>query len=183
MNRGPTHEDAQEDDASDDPRPALPRALLVHDRRFSEIGRLAETVAGALAGDFDVHVSACVDVDPASCSAYEVLVVGNETRGEPLGDFEGAVADVRTMRDWLERVPPAAGRRYAAAYEIRAAPRPRPLTPPSHATLSILHERGYLPLSRQTFFLSGANGAVGASEHLRARAWARSLAGRIDDLT
>ena len=120
-----------------------------------------------------------LNVDPADCSAFDLVVIGNATRETPAVEVEGLVPDVQTMRDWLERVPPSVGPCFAAAFEIRAAPRARPLTPPSHTTLSLLHERGYVPLSRQTFFIGAAGGAVGASEHQRARVWARSLAGRI----
>ena len=53
MNGGPTQGEAPGDE------PRLRRALVVYDRRFSEIARLAESVAKALAGDFDVHLSTC----------------------------------------------------------------------------------------------------------------------------
>jgi hypothetical protein len=51
--------------------------------------------------------------------------------------------------------------------------------PASARTARVLLERGYVVLSRQTFYLATATGPMRPSELRRAQDWARSIAGRV----
>jgi hypothetical protein len=174
------------------------RATVVYESLFGRTREVAEAVAEGLraaAPGAAVDCSPVVDAGPA-LGQVDLLVVGGPThclgmssqRSRRIGrQYQERAAGHYPRqppgnhpappggREWLAALPPAAGRRRAAAFDTRLAT----LFPGSAARLIArsLEEHGYEVITRpEGFLVENMLGPLSAGERDRARAWGSALA-------
>lgn len=171
------------------------RALVVYESLFGNTEAVARAVAAGLASSPHVGAVDVVEVHDAPTripAGVGLVVVGGPTHAFGLTRASTRADAVRRsttaaparattvgLREWLDRLAPAADRLAVAATFDTRVHRPRVPGSAARAALRRLRRLGFAPASRpKTFWVDGVAGPLKAGEIDRARAWGGRLGHR-----
>jgi hypothetical protein len=162
------------------------QVLVVHESMFGNTAAVARAVAEGLASESDLDVQVRpVHSAPSDLAGVDLLVVGGPThafsmsRASTRADAgtKGAAGPAVAgpgIREWIERLEPAAGTA-AAAFDTRVR-RPRLPGSAARAARKHLKARGFSVVESPTsFWVDGTSGPLLDGEEARARHWGADL--------
>ena len=171
--------------------------LVVYESMFGNTAEVGEAIADSLRSQsLEVESGPIAAVEPSRLAGADLLVVGAPTHAHGMsskGTRKAAVQDKRYpasrpsepgpgIRDWLQTLPPGAGRR-AAAFDTRID---KPAWSTGSAARGIrrgLEQRGYRLLAPpESFFVTGEH-RLEPGQIDRASAWGVTLAERASAST
>jgi flavodoxin len=168
------------------------RALVVYESMYGNTATVGDAIADELrTRGFDVEAGLISKIGPDETVDVDVLVVGGpthvhgmsraSTRKAAVEDAENTFPDRSVepgLRDWVEQLPPGAGR-LAAAFDTRID---KPAIITGSAAKGIGHrleEHGFSLVTKpESFFVSTQNTLL-ADETERAAAWADKITERV----
>lgn len=158
------------------------RALVVFDSLVGETDQIARAVIEGLDGAFASIVADIRDIAPERAADFDLIVTG-EPAQSPGVVIDGPEGDVEVphvvMKAWLANLSEAHDRQFCACFDTSVRSDSCSGESASINSIRLLHDLGYVVLSRQTFHVDSFGGSLLAGELDRAKAWADSLAARI----
>jgi len=153
------------------------RALVVFDSVVGATDQIARAIIGGLGGDYESVSGDIRDVAPERAADFDLIITGEPAQADGTSG-EAAIPRV-AMKAWLANLPTAHDPQFCACFDTAARADACDRQAASADSLRLLHDLGYVVLSRQTFHLDSFGGPLLAGELDRAQAWAGSLAARI----